>query len=93
LLNNIYYRLLFLDISLNNKQLLLFLKFKFVQKWKKYKEDNSNNNSNYVNENELKENKYFKKQNKDFKKSIAIKQNEIVELINNKKIIKTFAKV
>ncbi len=49
LLSNTYYRLLFLNIFLNNKQLLIFLKFKFVQKQKKYKKDNLNNNSNYIN--------------------------------------------
>jgi len=93
LLSNTYYRSSFLDISLNNKQLLLFSKFKFVRKRKKYKEDNLNNDSNYVNEKELKEKKRFKKQNKKFKKSIATKQNEIVKSNKDEKIIKTFTNV
>ena len=61
LLNNTYYRLSFLDVSLDNEQLLLFLKLKFVRKRKKYKEDDSNNDSNYVNKKELREKKRFKK--------------------------------
>jgi len=93
LLSNTYYRSSFLDVSLNNKQLLLFSKFKFVRKRKKYKEDDLNNDSNYVNEKELKEKKRFKKQNKKFKKSIATKQNEIVKSNKDEKIIKTFTNV
>jgi len=73
LLSNTYYRLLFLNVSLNNEQLLLFSKFKFVRKRKKYKEDDLNNDSNYVNKKELKEKKRFKKQNKEFEESTTIK--------------------
>jgi len=72
LLSSTYYKLSFLDVSLNNEQLLLFSKLKFVRKRKKYKEDDLNNDSNYVNEKELKEKKRFKKQNKKFKKSTII---------------------
>jgi len=93
LLSSTYYRLLFLDVSLNNEQSLSFLKLKFVRKRKKYKEDDLNNDSNYVNEKELKEKKRFKKQNKEFKKSIATKQNEIVESSKDEEIVKTFANV
>jgi len=64
-----------------------------VQKQKKYKEDNSNNNSSYINKKKLKKKKHFKKQDKEFKKLIATKQNKIVELINNKDIIKIFANI
>ena len=61
LLSNIYHRLSFLNVFLNNEQSLLFLKLKFVQKRKKYKEDDLNNDSNYVNKKELREKKRFKK--------------------------------
>jgi len=73
LLSNTYHRLSFLDASLNNEQLLSFLKLKFVRKRKKYKEDDSNNDLNYVDKKELKEKKRFKKQDKEFKKSTTIK--------------------
>jgi len=36
----------------------------------------------------LKKKKHFKKQNKEFKKSIATKQNKTVKSINNKEIVK-----
>jgi len=72
LLSNTYYKLLFLDVSLDNEQSLLFLKLKFVRKRKKYKEDDSNNDSNYVNKKELKEKKRFKKQDKEFEKLTTI---------------------
>ena len=93
LLSNTYHKLLFLNVSLNNEQLLLFSKLKFVRKRKKYKEDDLNNDSNYVNEKELKKKKRFKRQNKEFKKSIATKQNEIVKSNKDEKIIKIFANV
>jgi len=93
LLSNTYYRLSFLNASLDNEQSLLFLKLKFVRKRKKYREDNSNNDSNYVNKKESKEKKRFKKQNKEFEKSTTIKQNEIVESSKDEEIIKTFANV
>jgi len=93
LLSNTYYKLSFLDVSLNNEQSLLFLKLKFVRKRKKYKEDDLNNDSNYVNKKELKEKKRFKKQDKEFKKSIVTKQNEIVKSNKDKEIVKTFTNV
>jgi len=93
LLSNTYYRLSFLNASLDNEQSLLFLKLKFVRKRKKYREDDSNNDSNYVNKKESKEKKRFKKQNKEFEKSTTIKQNEIVESSKDEEIIKTFANV
>jgi len=93
LLSSTHHRLSFLDVSLNNEQSLLFLKFKFVRNRKKYKEDDSNNDSNYVNKKELREKKRFKKQDKEFEKSIATKQNEIVKSNKDKKIIKIFVNV
>ena len=93
LLSSTYYRLSFLNASLDNEQSLLFLKLKFVRKRKKYREDDSNNDSNYVNKKESKEKKRFKKQNKEFEKSTTIKQNEIVESSKDEEIIKTFANV
>ncbi len=93
LLSSTHYRLSFLNVSLNNEQLLLFLKLKFVRKRKKYKEDDLNNDSNYVNKKELRKKKLFKEQNKEFKRSIAIEQNEIVESSKDEEIIKTFANV
>jgi len=93
LLSNTYHRLSFLDASLNNEQSLSFLKLKFVRKRKKYKEDDLNNDSNYVNKKESKKKKRFKKQDKKFKKSIATKQNEIVKSSKDEEIIKTFANV
>jgi len=93
LLSNTYHRLSFLNVSLDNEQLLSFSKLKFVRKRKKYKEDNSNNDSNYVNEKELRKKKRFKKQNKEFKKSTTTKQNEIVKSSKDEEIVKTFANV
>jgi len=93
LLSNTYYRLSFLNVFLNNEQSLLFLKLKFVRKRKKYKEDDLNNDSNYVNEKELREKKRFKKQNKEFKRLTTIKQNEIVESNKDEKIVKTSTNV
>ena len=93
LLSNTYYRLSFLNVFLNNEQSLLFLKLKFVRKRKKYKEDELNNDSNYVNEKELREKKRFKKQNKEFKRLTTIKQNEIVESNKDEKIVKTSTNV
>jgi len=93
LLSNTHYRLLFLNASLNNEQSLLFSKSKFVRKRKKYREDDSNNDSNYVNEKELREKKRFKKQDKEFKKLITTKQNKIVKLSKDEEIVKTFANV
>jgi len=93
LLSNTYYRLSFLNVSLNNEQSLSFLKFKFVRKRKKYKEDDLNNDSNYVNKKELKEKKHFKKQDKEFEKLIATKQNKIVKSNKDEKIVKTFTNV
>jgi len=93
LLSSTHHRLSFLDVSLNNEQSLLFLKFKFVRNRKKYKEDDSNNDSNYVNKKELREKKRFKKQDKEFEKSIATKQNEIVKSNKDKKIINIFVNV
>ncbi len=93
LLSNTYYKLSFLDVSLNNEQSLLFLKLKFVRKRKKYKEDDLNNDLNYVNKKESKEKKRFKKQDKEFKKSIVTKQNEIVKSNKDKEIVKTFTNV
>jgi len=61
LLSNIHHRLSFLDVSLNNEQLLLFSKLKFVRKRKKYKEDDLNNDLNYVNKKESKKKERFKK--------------------------------
>jgi len=61
LLSNTHHRSSFLNVSLDNEQSLLFLKLKFVRKRKKYKEDDLNNDSNYVNKKELREKKRFKK--------------------------------
>ena len=72
LLSSTHHRLSFLDVSLDNEQSLLFSKFKFVRKRKKYKEDDLNNNSNYVNKKELKEKKRFKKQDREFEESTTI---------------------
>ncbi len=93
LLSSTYYRLSFLNVSLNNEQSLSFPKLKFVRKRKKYKEDDSNNDSNYVNKKELKEKKRFKKQDKKFKRSTTTKQNEIVKSNKDEEIVKTFANV
>ena len=93
LLNNTHHRLLFLDVSLDNEQSLLFSKLKFVRKRKKYKEDNSNNDSNYVNKKELREKKRFKRQDKEFEKLTTIEQNEIVESNKDEEIVKTFIDV
>jgi len=73
LLSNTYYKLSFLDASLDNEQLLLFSKFKFVRKRKKYKEDDSNNDSNYVNKKESREKKRFKRQDREFERSTTTK--------------------
>jgi len=93
LLSNTYHKLSFLDVSLNNEQSLLFSKFKFVRKRKKYKEDNLNNDSNYVNKKELRKKKRFKKQDKEFKKLITTKQNEIAKSNKDEEIVKTFTNV
>ncbi len=89
MLSNIHHRLSFLDVSLNNEQSLLFSKFKFVRKRKKYKEDDLNNDSNYVNKKKLKEKKRFKEQDKEFKKLTTTKQNEIAKSSKDEKIVKT----
>jgi len=93
LLSNTHYKLSFLNVSLDNEQSLLFLKLKFVRKRKKYKEDNLNNDSNYVNKKELRKKKRFKRQDKEFKKSTTIKQNKIAKSSKNEEIVKTFTNV
>jgi hypothetical protein len=93
LLSSIYHRSSFLDVSLDNEQSLLFSKPKFVRKRKKYREDDSNNDSNYVNEKESRKKKRFKRQDKEFKKLTTTKQNEIVKSNKDEEIAKTFANV
>jgi len=60
-----------------------------VRKRKKYKEDDLNNDSNYVNKKKLKEKKRFKEQDKEFKKLTTTKQNEIAKSSKDEKIVKT----
>jgi len=93
LLSSTHHRSSFLDASLDNEQSLLFLKLKFVRKRKKYREDDSNNDSNYVNEKESRKKKRFKRQDKEFKKLTTTKQNEIVKSNKDEEIVKTFANV
>ena len=93
LLSSTHHRSSFLDVSLDNEQSLLFLKPKFVRKRKKYREDDSNNDSNYVNEKELRKKKRFKRQDKEFEKLTTIEQNEIVESNKDEEIVKTFTNV
>jgi len=93
LLSNTYHRLSFLDVSLNNEQSLSFSKPKFVRKRKKYKEDDLNNDSNYVDKKELREKKRFKKQDKEFKRSTTIEQNEIAKSSKDEEIVKTLVDI
>jgi hypothetical protein len=93
LLSNTHHRLSFLDVSLDNEQSLLSSKLKFVRKRKKYKEDDLNNDSNYVDKKESRKKKRFKEQDREFKELTTIEQNEIIKSSKDEEIVKTLANV